>query len=145
MLFQSCILLQFFLFIASENPAMFQGVSRIKENVIAQFSESNSIFCELQCAVHRFCVAYNYKKKVDEKELNCQLTNTTEHKFDEDKVAKEEQEWTFYEINVDRSHFATCRKEVNECHNGGAMIWGPKKKFTCKCLKCYNSKRYIFQ
>ncbi|XP_028411616.1 lactadherin-like [Dendronephthya gigantea] len=99
------------------------------------------IFCELQCAEHRFCVAYNYKKKADEKKFNCQLTNTTEHKFDEHEVGKEEQVWTFYKINVDRSQFATCRGEMNECHNGGIMIWDPEKEYLCQCLDCYEGSR----
>ena len=64
-----------------------------------------SIFCELQCAANRFCVAYNYKKTVDEKEFNCQLTNTTDHKFEEHEVTNEEQVWMFYKINVDRNQF----------------------------------------
>ena len=84
---------------------MLIGGFQLKTNIIGEFTEEVSIFCELQCAIHRFCVAYNYKKKVDETELNCQLTNTTKHKFDEHEVTKEEQVWTFYKINVDRSQF----------------------------------------
>ncbi|XP_028411604.1 EGF-like repeat and discoidin I-like domain-containing protein 3 [Dendronephthya gigantea] len=98
------------------------------------------IFCELQCAVNRFCVAYNYKKKVDGKGLNCQLTNTTEHKFDKQEVTKEEQVWTFYKINVDRSQFEACQAEVNECYNGGTMIWDPDEQYFCQCLDCYEGR-----
>ncbi|XP_028411620.1 EGF-like repeat and discoidin I-like domain-containing protein 3 [Dendronephthya gigantea] len=95
------------------------------------------VFCELRCAENRFCVAYNYKKKVDKKELNCQITNTTEHKFDVRYFTKEEQVWTFHEAKVDRSDFAYCRGEMYECQNGGTVIWHPEKRFSCQCLECY--------
>ena len=32
---------------------------------------------------------------------------------------------------------ASCRGEVNECHNGGTMIWDPVKPFTCVCKDGY--------
>ncbi|XP_028411610.1 lactadherin-like [Dendronephthya gigantea] len=98
------------------------------------------LFCELRCAENRFCVAFNYKTKVDEKELNCQLTNTKQHKFDVRHFTKEEQVWTFHEAKVDRSDFAYCRGEVNECQNGGTMIWHPEKLFSCQCLECYEGE-----
>jgi hypothetical protein len=31
----------------------------------------------------------------------------------------------------------SCRGEVNECQNGGTMIWDPVKPFNCVCKKGY--------
>ena len=60
-------------------------------------------FCGLRCAQTRFCVAINFKEKAEENENNCQLTNTTEQKFDENAPHEEEKVWTFRKIDVDRS------------------------------------------
>jgi hypothetical protein len=35
---------------------------------------------------------------------------------------------------------ASCRGEVNECHNGGTMIWHPAKTFSCLCGKRYEGE-----
>ena len=32
---------------------------------------------------------------------------------------------------------ASCRGEVNECQNGGTMIWDPVKPFACVCKDGY--------
>ena len=32
---------------------------------------------------------------------------------------------------------ASCKGEVEECHNGGAMIWHPVKSFACVCKDGY--------
>ena len=77
-------------------------VSSLKTNIIAQFTEPVYTLCAHQCAVHRFCVAINYKEKLGENEPNCQLTNTTKHKFDEN-TKKKDRVWTFRKVNVDRS------------------------------------------
>ena len=44
----------------------------------------------------------NYKEKAGWSEWNCQLTNTTEQKFD-NSVSKRERVWMFIKVNVDRS------------------------------------------
>ena len=31
----------------------------------------------------------------------------------------------------------SCKGEVNECHNGGTMIWDPVKPLTCVCKDGY--------
>ena len=62
--------------------------------------------CVLACAVHRFCVAINYKEKVKANEPNCQMSSTTEHTFDEN-ASKEDRVWTFRKVNVDRSQVAS--------------------------------------
>ena len=69
---------------------------------MAEFMESIYALCAHQCAAHRFCVAINYKKYVDEKTPNCQLTNTTKPMFDQN-VEQKNKIWTFQKINVDRS------------------------------------------
>jgi hypothetical protein len=35
---------------------------------------------------------------------------------------------------------ASCRGEVNECQNGGTMIWHPVKTFGCLCGKGYEGE-----
>ena len=76
---------------------------KLKTNIIAEVRKENHYMgCVLRCAVHRFCVAINYKEKVKENEPNCQMTNTTEHTFDEN-ASKEDRVWTFRKVNVDRS------------------------------------------
>ena len=69
---------------------------------MAEYKENIYIFCVLHCAETRFCVAINYKEKAEEDERNCQLTNTTEQKFDEN-ASEKEKVWTFRRIDVDRS------------------------------------------
>ncbi|XP_028411991.1 lactadherin-like [Dendronephthya gigantea] len=132
--------LQFVFLTASQYLAIRHG-SRLRNNVIAEFTEEMDLFCELRCAENRFCVAYSYKKKTLENELNCQLTNTTEHKFNERHETREEQVWNFHEAKVDRSQSASCRGEVNECLNGGKMTWEIGRQFSCGCSKCFEGER----
>ena len=63
--------------------------------------ESTHPLCLHHCALHRFCIAINYKKHVDEKRPNCQLTNTTKPKFEENAQEKDKI-WTFQKVVVDR-------------------------------------------
>jgi hypothetical protein len=35
---------------------------------------------------------------------------------------------------------ASCRAEVNECHNGGTMIWDTVKPFACLCKEGYEGE-----
>ena len=75
----------------------------IKTNIIAEFMESIHLLCVHHCALHRFCIAINYKKHiyVDEKRPNCQLTNTTKPNFEENAQEKDKI-WTFQKVVVDR-------------------------------------------
>jgi hypothetical protein len=61
---------------------LFIGVPPLTTNIIAQLREPTYRVCGLKCAENRFCVAMNYKEKAGWSEWNCQLTNTTEQKFD---------------------------------------------------------------
>ena len=103
---------------------------------MGEFKENLYDLCGLLCAETRFCAAINYKDEAEGKENNCQLTNTTEHKFDEN-ASEKEKVWTFRKIDVDRSPAAACRGEINECQNGGTMIWDPAKTFNCLCKAGY--------
>ncbi len=67
-----------------------------------EYTERVYTLCGLHCAETRFCAAINYKEKVEGNEKNCQLTNTTEHKFDEN-ASEKEKFWTFRRVRVDRS------------------------------------------
>ncbi len=80
----------------------FLDVSSLKVNIIAQFKEPTFKHCALHCAEHRFCVAINFNTEVERNESNCQLTNTTAHKFDEN-ISKKDRVWTFRMVTVDRS------------------------------------------
>ncbi|CAB4022465.1 fibropellin-1-like isoform X1, partial [Paramuricea clavata] len=114
-------------------------VPSLKTNIIAESRETSYEFCGLKCAENRFCVAVNYKKKAGWNESNCQLTNSTARKFDNISSEKE-RVWTFIKVNVDRSQVASCRGEVNECQNGGTMIWHSVKTFGCLCGKGYEGE-----
>ena len=86
-------------------------MSKLKANIIAESTEEDYMGCVLECAVHRFCVAINYKEKVKGNEPNCQMTNTTEHTFNEN-ASKEDKVWTFRKVNVYRSQVVSimCEK-----------------------------------
>ena len=81
---------------------LFLGVSSLNANIIDQMQQPVYTLCAHQCAVHRFCVAINYKEIADENEPNCQLTNTTKHNFDES-VNKTDGVWTFRLVSTGRS------------------------------------------
>ena len=66
------------------------------------------MLCVHHCAVHRFCVAINYKEKLEENTPNCQLTNTTIQKFDEN-ASKKDNVWTFRKVDADRSLVVSIR------------------------------------
>ncbi|CAB4026667.1 neurogenic locus Notch -like, partial [Paramuricea clavata] len=120
-------------------PVIRWDVPSLKTNIIAQSRELTYQFCGLACAEHRFCVAFNYQQQSEWNEWNCQLTNTTDHKFNNN-ASKKERVWTFIKDNADRRQVASCRGEVNECHNGGTMIWDPVKPFNCLCEKGYEGE-----
>ena len=90
----------------------FSDVSKLKTNIIAESREEDHTDCALKCAVHRFCVAINYKEKVKGNKLNCQMTNTTKHTFDE-YASKEERVWTFRKVNIDRSQVVSITIQCN--------------------------------
>ena len=84
------------------NYLLISDVPRLKTNIIAEFTEPIYALCAHHCTVHRFCAATNYKKYVDGKGPNCQLTNTTKPKFDEN-AEKKAKIWTLRKVNSDRS------------------------------------------
>ena len=85
---------------------------RLKINIIDESRQPVYILCGHHCAVHRFCVAINYKENVKGNETNCQLTNTTNHKFAE--IAKKEDKvWTFRKFRRERSIWVSCGDQFN--------------------------------
>ena len=81
-------------------------MSKLKANIMDEITVDDYKICALRCAERRFCVAINYKNKVEGSEVNCQLTNTTEPKFE--KNANEEKKvWTFRKVSLDRSQLVT--------------------------------------
>ena len=87
-------------------------VSRLNIHIIEESTQPVYTLCGHFCVVHRFCVAINYKEKVNGNEPNCQLTNTTEHKFDKNATAKDKV-WTFRKVNADRSLLVSSRDRLN--------------------------------
>ena len=93
-------------------------VSRLNIHIIEESTQPVYTLCGHLCVVHRFCVAINYKEKVNGNGPNCQLTNTTEHKFDENATAKDKV-WTFRKVNADRSLLVNNRDQFNVMGGGG--------------------------
>ena len=93
-------------------------VSRLNFHIIEESTQPVYTLCGHLCAVHRFCVAINYKEKVNGNEPNCQLTNTTEHKFDENATANNNV-WTFRKVNAERSLLVSTRDRLNFMGGGG--------------------------
>ena len=95
-------------------------VSRLNIHIIEESSQPVYTLCGHLCVVHRFCVAINYKEKVNGNEPNCQLTNTTKHKFDENAKTKDKV-WTFRKVNADRSLLVSTRDRLNLMGGGGGI------------------------
>ena len=93
-------------------------MSRLNIHIIEESPQPVYTLCGHLCVVHRFCVAINYKEKVNGNEPNCQLTNTTEHKFDKNATAKDNV-WTFRKVNADRSLLVSDRDRFNVMSGGG--------------------------
>ena len=87
-------------------------MSRLNIHIIEESTQPVYTLCGHLCVVHRFCVAINYKEKVNGNEPNCQLTNTTKHKFDEN-AETEDKVWTFRKVNADRSLLVSTRHRLN--------------------------------
>ncbi|CAB4001006.1 hypothetical protein pdam_00015076 [Paramuricea clavata] len=102
----------------------YQDISRLKEDIISESRQRSLVHCGSSCSRHRFCIAYNYKENCKENETNCQLSDTTKHKFE--KTSHGDNGWTFYG--------AVCKKmfirEDKECNNGGNLILDLDK---CDC------------
>ena len=92
-------------------------VSRLNIHIIEESSQPVYTLCGHLCVVHRFCVAINYKEKVNSNEPNCQLTNTTKHKFDENAKTKDKL-WTFRKVNADRSLLVSIHDRLNLMKGG---------------------------
>ena len=88
----------------TNNESCSSDVPKLKTNIMEEITETVGDYkiCALRCAERRFCVAINYNNKVEAGEVNCQLTNTTEPKFEEI-AAEEKTAWTFRKISLDRS------------------------------------------
>ena len=83
-------------------------MSRLNSNIIDETKQLIYVLCAHHCAVHRFCVAINYKENVKGNETNCQLTNTTNHTFNET-ARKKDKIWTFRKFKRERSIWVSGR------------------------------------
>ena len=102
-------------------------MSRLNIHIIEESTQPVYTLCGHLCVVHRFCVAINYKEKVNGNKPNCQLTNTTEHKFDKNATAKDNV-WTFRKVNADRSLLVSNRNRFNVMGGGGGSLNNSKIK-----------------
>ena len=93
-------------------------MSRLNIHIIEERTQPVYTLCGHLCVVHRFCVAINYKENVNGNEPNCQLTNTTKHKFDEN-AETEDKVWTFRKVNADRSLLVSTRDRLSLMGGGG--------------------------
>ena len=100
-------------------------MSRLNIHVIEESIQPVYTLCGHLCVVHRFCVAINYKEKVNGNEPNCQLTNTTKHKFEENAKAKDKL-WSFRKVNADRGLLVSTRDRLNLMGGGGVHLTIPK-------------------
>ena len=91
---------------------------RLNIHIIKESTQPVYTLCGHLCVVHRFCVAINYKEKVNGNEPNCQLTNTTKHKFDEN-AKTEDNVWIFRKVNADRTLLVSTRDRLNLMLGGG--------------------------
>ena len=110
-------------------------MSRLNSNIIEESRQPGYKVCGHHCAVHRFCVAINYKENVKGNETNCQLTNSTNHTFYE-QARKEDKIWTFHKVKADRSFLVSSFDLFN-------LMLPPKtpfsnSKFLVKCRHNYN-------
>ena len=96
-------------------------MSRLNINILEESTQPVYTLCGHLCVVHRFCVAINYKEKVNGNEPNCQLTNTTKHKFNEN-AKTEDKFWTFRKVNADRSLLVSTRDQLNLMGGGVHLI-----------------------
>ena len=94
------------------NDNYISDVSRLNINIIDESKQPGYKICGHHCAVHRFCVAINYKENVKGSEPNCQLTNTTNHTFNE-QARKEDKIWTFRKVKANRSIMVSDRELFN--------------------------------
>ena len=92
-------------------------MSRLNIHIIEESTQPVYTLCGHLCVAHRFCVAINYKEKVNSNEANCQLTNTTKHKFEENAKAKDKL-WSFRKVNADRSLLVSTRDRLNPMGGG---------------------------
>ena len=87
-------------------------MARLNINIIDESKQPGYKMCGHHCAVHRFCVAINYKENDNGSEPNCQLTNITNHTFNE-KARKKDKIGTFRKVKADRSLLVSSRDLSN--------------------------------
>ena len=75
-------------------------ISRLKKDIISESTVLGWLDCGTSCLEKRACVAFNFKEKTKENEINCQLTHTADLKFE--KASGEDNGWTFYETAGER-------------------------------------------
>jgi hypothetical protein len=78
----------------------FSDILRLKKDIIFESNVLGWLDCGTSCLEKRACVAFNFKEKSKENEINCQLTQTADHNFET--VNTHDNGWTFYETVGER-------------------------------------------
>ena len=78
------------------NFCLFKGVPSLKSGIISELTVKDQLECGHHCAMKKFCAGFNFKQETKKNKINCQLTNSKDHKFEENTSA-EEADWDFYE------------------------------------------------
>jgi hypothetical protein len=79
---------------------IFSDISRLKRDIISESNVLGWLDCGTSCLDKSVCVAFNFKEESKENEINCQLTQTTDHKFE--RGSADDKGWTFYEAVEER-------------------------------------------
>ena len=79
---------------------VYSDTSKLNKGIISESNVLGWLDCGLSCLEKNICVALNFKEELKENEINCQLTNTTDHKFERESA--DDNGWTFYEAVGER-------------------------------------------
>ena len=82
-------------FLDSFVTIVYSDTSRLKRDIIFESNVQSWLDCGTICLDKSVCVAFNIKEDSKENEINCQLTETTDHKFE--RGSTDDNGWTFYE------------------------------------------------
>jgi hypothetical protein len=72
----------------------------LKREIISESNVLGWLDCGTSCLEKSVRVAFNFKEESKENEINCQLTETTDHKFE--RGSADDNGWTFYEAVGER-------------------------------------------
>jgi hypothetical protein len=72
----------------------------LNKGIISESNVLGWLDCGTSCLEKSACVAFNFKEESKENDINCQLTQFTDHKFE--RGTPDDNGWTFYEAVGER-------------------------------------------